>query len=382
MSRRVQGFLLTSALVLSVITSLLTFHYFTQVQHCQKYNELPPVHVTFPPLATTENAWSNGLKNLSIVWATIGRDTKGDLPHLFYNLERISLVTNRTSIIFVENDSKDGTPQWIQNYSAFLGNTTNHRISQVILKAHTWNTNRKNLNTLSRARNVILDIVSSEKQFADYDLLAIVDTDMCHPWHLRNFMDIFFRLLPSKDKEWHALFANGNAHWDSDGFGDHWDRFAYRDQHIVWNPKDGVMWKFGFSKTLNNYTQTWWTNTNMNPFNCTPLAGRHKDYDCRMVGGIPLIDVHSAFGGMAFYSLKLFQNVNVTCRYESVAGDCEHIALHNCLREKLGAKLAVAPRMLVPWWGCGPGRPVGKVHESSRNLINRAFVGEIAALQL
>lgn len=53
-------------------------------------------------------------------------------------------------------------------------------------------------------------------------------------------------LLPSHGTEWDVIFANSMRYFDSNQeYGEHYDKFAYRDHIIHWNPTKGVFYERG-----------------------------------------------------------------------------------------------------------------------------------------
>jgi len=88
-----------------------------------------------------------------------------------------------------------------------------------------------------------------------------------------------------------------------------------------------------------------------------------------MINGIPFIFVDSAYGGLAFYSSYILKENR--CKYSAPDNDCEHVAFNTCLKNYVGAKLAVIPRLIIPWGGC-----IGKLnkqHQKTTNVIERGY---------
>ena len=56
-----------------------------------------------------------------------------------------------------------------------------------------------------------------------------------------------------------------------------------------------------------------------------------------------LVPVLSCFGGMAFYKRELIKD----CRYKSVSNDCEHVAFHQCLKDKHKGKMFLNPAQAI-----------------------------------
>lgn len=92
----------------------------------------------------------------------------------------------------------------------------------------------------------------------------MLDTDLCHGmtssklsftltcpvWDVPLIIDVLTALLPSYQSKWDVIFGNGVRNFDSNGFGHHYDRFAYRDHFIRWNPSQGIFYEAGFNNRL------------------------------------------------------------------------------------------------------------------------------------
>lgn len=79
--------------------------------------------------------------------------------------------------------------------------------------------------------------------------------------------------------------------------------------------------------------------------------GTCDDYEVRLDAAAPLLEVDSAFNGLAVYRLGDLQQAPL-CAYDGTS-TCEHVAFHRCLRS-YGMRIAIAPYLEQ---GCGDGAP-------------------------
>jgi len=282
---------------------------------------------------------------LSVVFAIILRDQVTQLPFVTNNIQRLAVKFKSSSIVFVENDSTDGSQAWIKNYKTKVNANMVEGINDVDLVSFSWSGKRKQISILARARNEVLKKIF-EPKYLKTDFLIVLDSDLCYLWDIDNMVSVLDDILPYHGSHWDVLFSNGVKKFE-DSYPEHYDKFVYRDRIVQWNPSKGFNYQAGWKKKL-GHMQHWFDNGWMNPWNCTPFPGRYH-YDCMMVGGQPLIQVDSAFGGLAFYSTKfLFDDINQKlCWYSSPFEDCEHVAFNLCLKDRFKAKLVVAPRLVI-----------------------------------
>ena len=116
-------------------------------------------------------------------------------------------------------------------------------------------------------------------------------------------------------------------------------------------------------------------------------AGREliKAHQIVLLPSAPPFDVDSGFGGIALYSRAALAG----CRYAAPHDDCEHIALHACVRARHGARVLVAPRLLVQYdLPCDPGPGVDPktcyddpaiAREIAAHAVRRGNMREMAA---
>lgn len=119
------------------------------------------------------------IDQLSVVVALILRDSKNHLPYITNNIERLAIHFNKTSLIFIENDSTDGSPEWIKNYTR----STKPAITHVHLESFQFGGPRKDFSILARARNEVLKAIL-DPRYDGTDFVILLDTDLCHLWDI------------------------------------------------------------------------------------------------------------------------------------------------------------------------------------------------------
>ncbi len=55
-----------------------------------------------------------------------------------------------------------------------------------------------------------------------------------------------------------------------------------------------------------------------------------------------MLPVHSAFGGLCIYEKNILKGLS----YDLESEDCEHVSLHNAIRDK-GGKIYMNPSMVI-----------------------------------
>ena len=145
-------------------------------------------------------------------------------------------------------------------------------------------------------------------QFSDFDMVMIVDMDFTLGWDMRGIYDTF-----SKIDNWQAICANGIFTQE----GNLWDAFAFRNNEFP----EGLEAQNYWDKIVPKVQKIYPVNTK-------------------------LISVDSCFGGLAFYKRAYLKG----CRYDSINGDCEHVAFHKCIKNKNGGKMFMNPSMILRYW--------------------------------
>ena len=267
------------------------------------------------------------MKEKKVLICGITRDNASTLPLTLKWIDHICSLFKESCVIIYENDSKDNTcsiiREWISkrnpsNSSSssqkrgskrkkienlLLVNTNKSKVVFISEKlqwsaaSSTGGFSKGRFQKLSYCRNKYLQEIRKE-EYEDYEYVINIDMDL---WEgpLEGIAHSF-----GLAQEWDMVAANGVANRTT-----YYDSLAFRNQE--------------FPDTLNHMSQ---------------LAGAQKKYTADM----PLVPVHSAFGGMAIYKRKCL----LTCNYSGE--DCEHVLLHSCLKKDSScSRLFVNPAMFL-----------------------------------
>jgi len=274
--------------------------------------------------------------DMEVVFALIGRNAEDKLPHVLRNIERLSAHFRRAHTLLVENDSLDRTKRVFDDWAWDAGG------ARISFKARTRAP--KAMTVLAHARNLYLRALLHPKYRAA-DLVVVVDTDMCHLWDVRAMAALIVKLAPGMGTQWHAVTANGACGWyDAQGqpapMRSPAARPVYCDLFALHDVKNAIYEE-----------HTIWLAGGCNVTGIAP---------CEVMNGVALVPVRSAFGGFGMYAAKLLRTAfnsfsDKRCMYASNGTVCEHVPWHQCLVQNWGARLFIAPDLLVDWEGCeGP----------------------------
>ena len=280
------------------------------------------------------------MKKHKLVIVGITRDNAYDLQVMMKNIEYIGGLFEDYRVILFENDSKDGTKKILHSW--WLSN----RKIKVISKNY-GNDKLPNRQFLSEARNHYLNILESEK-YKGFDMVMAVDMDMSYGIDIRGIEDSF-----SKINKWDAICSNSTYN----SAGNMYDVFSFRNEAFPWTPKKwqricedkdekNAKWnevcKNGveksrisksststFSKKVLTKNQLYWLLIAPQMQEIYPVTS-------------DLVPVTSCFGGIAFYKRAYIEN----CRYSSVDDDSEHVAFHNCIKDKHDGKMFMNPAQI------------------------------------
>ena len=320
---------------------------------CNKHKVVYPPHPNSIALEKVDMLDSIPAKNIQmgieemakhkLVIVGITRDNATAFPTMIRNLEHIGSFFKDYKVLIVENDSTDGTKTALRNWK--INNQKVNFISKTFN-----NKKRPSHRFLANIRNYYIDEVEDNKEYDDFDMVMMIDMDMDDGIDIRGIEDSF-----SKINQWDAVCSNGVSSTNENKM---YDIFAFRSESFPWSPKE---WhQICFQNDLNNeWTQTCtngekysrgffrdlmakWNGKNTDKLFWTLIAPQEKiKYDA----DTNLIPVHSCFGGMAFYKRSFITG----CRYDSLYNDCEHIAFHQCLREKNNGRMVMNPAQMIKY---------------------------------
>ena len=300
------------------------------------------------PEPTAPALAANAAPGLTILFALIGRDVASELPYVLRNIERLHLAAKlrRGHVLLVENDSTDST---VHVFTAWLNAIRGNAGLTGEVRTFTWNTGKKDLSILARARDVYLQAVRSQ-EYDWVELLVPIDTDMCYPWDVAAMAEVLEE-LSAHAAAWDAAFANGVCGWylepaNSTGGVETVRNSAHPDVRPVYCDHFAFMdanrsKHHGFDILLRPHTA------------CNePAPLRAWEPTCiRLSQTLSTIPVLSAFGGMGLYRVEALRS-RPQCTHMSLhqfSNGCEHVNLNLCLADA-GARLIIVPRLVVNWY--------------------------------
>lgn len=236
---------------------------------------------------------------ISVIIVGLTKDSSTYISKTINRIEELSKNFKSYRVILYENDSRDNTKQILNNWKQSNNNV-------VILSGNINRHSAVNYGPLSTERFKIMAEYRNKcvqemnkKEYDPFDYVIMLDVDL-KDWDIQGIIDSF-----SKRDRWDMVFSfgviNKNAYWDT---------LAYRDNYHTDTLRDSKQRKSLHKK----------------------LYG-HK-------GKNTLIPALSGFGGLAIYKKEIFKY----CNYDG-SNDCEHISLHECMRNKGYTKIFLNPKM-------------------------------------
>jgi hypothetical protein len=239
------------------------------------------------------------------VFVGISRDNTHQLPEVIRHIEYIGQHFMDYRVIVFENDSTDGTKFILQYWK-----NTNPKVS--IISKDYCDEKRPSIKFISDARNEYLETLKS-KEYDEFDIIIPVDMDMVYGIDIRGIKDSF-----SKIDKWDAICSNGIFK----SAGNMYDVFAFRNEEFPESPTE---------HDAKHSKDDYWSKGN--------IKRMQKIYRPES----DLMPVYSCFGGLAIYKRFLFKD----CVYDSIDEDCEHVYLHQCMRNKYNARIFLNPAQII-----------------------------------
>jgi hypothetical protein len=185
---------------------------------------------------------------------------------------------------------------------------------------------------ICHCRNVCLDILRDDPLLENCEYVVVSDLDGVNTLLTRAAV-----LSCWARDDWDACMANQAAPY--------YDVYALR--HPVWSPND-----------------CWHYEQELRSKGMNPLSARQKAIYSRMITIDPSsewIPVDSAFGGLAIYKRKLFENVKYSSTLPNGDHVCEHVTLHQQMKAR-GAKIFINPALINLGWN---------THSESRKFVKK-----------
>jgi hypothetical protein len=245
------------------------------------------------------------MKSYKVIFAALTRDNMRQLPHMVEQLsESGSRLFDTVAFIFAENDSIDGTKEYLDNLhrnATFKATRVGEDFS---LKK------RPSISFMAKMRNYYLR-EAYKSEYDGFDFIIVFDADFKNAATEEQLVDSFNRT------GWDVMAANGE--W---GSGNMYDTFAFRTEELnhPYIPEEYGNMRSYVLKIL-----------------CSPKYKHHYPDG-------PLVPVLSAFGGMAIYRKAIVQGL----LHNETSEDCEHVSLHDQI-SKRGGKLFVNPNMRLTY---------------------------------
>ena len=286
--------------------------------------------------------------NATLLVGGLVRNAALHLPQLRQRIETLADHFRQVRIIFVENDSTDGTGKYLDHWSkTAAGKTTMTTIRLTLsqdkhigpyknrgeLKAKGWG--HDGVRLLARLRNMYLAELRRETQgLAREHWVLMLDADVGMEWSASVLLEAL-----GHEARWHALCAH--TWYRSNSL---YDAFALRGEGLQGlSPIDfeEQTGKSFFPHALCGLQRQWGEHCDCG------MEWQGEETACKSCAASStarsLIPVDSCFGGLALYHEDLLHKFS-SCRYDEGRDDCEHVALHRCMRSK-GAIIVLYPRL-------------------------------------
>jgi hypothetical protein len=237
---------------------------------------------------------------MKVVFGGLVRDAEASVIPAYTALRIISRHFKDYRVFVFENDSRDQTKRWLRVISE--RDPKFEYKSETLMLNDDRGTEPARFQRMAALRNRLLDWIGGfVHQSSSWDLIVMLDFDIYRYGPFAVSSQSFFSLLGRRETarhEWDMVCANGIYKTENKDvpYG-MFDCFAFRTKkHDAFNAGECPM---------------------------------DKEQGMKLWAGYDLVPVRSCFGGMALYRPEaLFR-----CRYDPDVYDCEHVPLHQCMRE-------------------------------------------------
>jgi hypothetical protein len=242
-----------------------------------------------------------GLQTMSQTRAVICglcRDVRVYLPRIAAKIGRLGAMFREHRVVLVENDSRDATTEFLQDWSKLDGRV-DVISEQCGVKKFAQNRDRERTKWLAQCRNRYLDHVAAK--YPEFEYLIVVDTDLAGGWSYDGIANTFGH------QGWDAVASYGLVEASSGALGTwlQYDSWAFRS--------------FGHPQ----------------------LHRGHQVSSMLLDRGAPMMRVHSCFGGLAAYRTPAI----LGARYGGQ--DCEHVVLHQRMSDRGDGRIYLNPSQLT-----------------------------------
>ncbi len=240
------------------------------------------------------------MQRSSVVICGLCRDVRPYLPRTADRIQRLGSLFADYRVVLFENDSIDATREFLKDWQE-----ENARVEVISeeLGATKFPPTRdlQRAKALAAFRNRYLERI--REKYTKFSHVIIVDTDLVGGWSMEGIANSF-----------------GHDNWDFVG--------SYGLNQVSTPPQ--------LPPQRLHYDRWAFRASPMSP--ATALLGNHTDTLRR---GMPLLAVESCFGGLGLYRLECL----LECRYSGE--DCEHVALHQRMRDAGFSRLYLNPSQIV-----------------------------------
>lgn len=241
------------------------------------------------------------------------RNCASYLPGLFAEISEQKDIFDEFHFIFAENDSSDGSAELLASFAREF------QCGQALLLPSLEERFPQRTDRIGYTRQLCLDEARKLNWTREDDYFILIDCDdVTNGLSLQKIRDVIVR----STFEWHALFANTE--------GAYYDLFALR--HPVWCPNDPLQ-----ELEQRPSFMSW--------------DDAHRLYiRSRRITISPdqaPIPVISAFGGIGIYKLNALASASYAPSQVNDYETCEHIWLHETMRQSGHGKLFIHPELMV-----------------------------------
>jgi len=253
----------------------------------------------------TKDGFNNNTHNYGIIFAGTVKNVENYIQNALKNIEKCGKKFNTFSVVIYENDSTDKTRDILIN---------NKKANYHYIFEDNVAEGRRTMR-LANGRNKILQKVKEINQNNQYTYLIMLDLDDINA--SGEFINSIDSCFAYDINNWDVLTGNQK--------GVYYDIWALRKNGIIEYDCLGELYK--------------------------PISQDKKDVISEIISNThfdksaDLIEVDSAFGGIAIYKLAALQNCeyvgeHLNDEYPDHSEHCEHVEFHKCIK-KNGGKIYI-----------------------------------------
>lgn len=231
----------------------------------------------------------------------LARDNVDVIGYTLSRILHLSHFFKSVKCLIFENDSIDGTPDYINKFMKNQNRVEFHLASAQIGRVrHSPVKSRERRADMAMYRNGYLSLI--ERMNWDVDYLMVIDTDLVGGFSYEGILNTL-----GQEEDWTAVGSNGIT-------------YRYNDK----------------SKLEKLFFDTW----AYRPFNCwNDVCGEETNL-LSFERSQPLVPVFSCFGGMAIYKYDRIKGLRYTDE------DCDHVTLHKQIID-MGQKIYLNPSQIT-----------------------------------